>query len=92
MTGALSAAQRRAVDALLVAGRIRSVPADAGRASDFLAQADERLSQLPLLSSDPVKSPERRDRSYASSATSFTTTGVRAATAPPTARLTMLVA
>ena len=56
MTGALSAAQRRAVDALLVAGRIRSVPADAGRASDFLAQADERFSQLPLLSSDPVKS------------------------------------
>ena len=56
MTGALSAAQRRAVDPLLAAGRIRSVQADAGRASDFLAQADERLSQLPLLSSDPVKS------------------------------------
>lgn len=56
MTGTLTASQRRAIDALVVAGRLRSVPADAGRASDFLAQADDRLTQLPLLSSDPVKS------------------------------------
>lgn len=40
----------------MAAGRLRSVPADADRASDFLAQADDRLSQLRLLSSNPVKS------------------------------------
>lgn len=56
MTGVLTAPQRRAVEALVAADRLRSVPADPGRASDFLAQADDRLSQLPLLSSDPVKS------------------------------------
>lgn len=56
MTGTLTAVQRRAVDALVAAGRLRAVPADAGRAKDFLAQSDDRLGQLPLLSSDPVKS------------------------------------
>lgn len=56
MTGTLSTRQRRAVESLIAAGRLRSVPADASRASDFLEQADDRLSQLELLSSDPVKS------------------------------------
>ncbi len=56
MTGSLSGPQQRAVDALVATGRMRAVPIDAGRASDFLAQADDRLSQLSLLSSDPVKS------------------------------------
>jgi hypothetical protein len=44
------------VDALVDAGRLRTVPADAARASDFVSQADDRLSQLPLLSSHAVKS------------------------------------
>lgn len=55
MTGTLSAPQRTAVGRLVTSGRIRQVPADGGRASDFLAQADERLSQLALLTSDAVK-------------------------------------
>ncbi len=55
MTGTLPAGQRRAVEAFVGSGRLRVVPADADRTSDFLAQADERLSQLPLLTSAPVK-------------------------------------
>ena len=55
MTGTLPAGQRRAVEALAGSGRLRVVPPDADRTYDFLAQADERLSQLPLLTSAPVK-------------------------------------
>jgi hypothetical protein len=50
----LTASQQRAVDALLERRRIRSVPTDARRAAGFLAQADERLAQLALLTSASV--------------------------------------
>lgn len=51
----LTASQQVAVEALVTAGRIRQVPADRLRASDFVKQADERLSQLELLTSEAVK-------------------------------------
>lgn len=51
----LAAAQRDALAALVADGRLRTVPADPGRASLFMAQAADRLSQLPLLTSDHVR-------------------------------------
>lgn len=52
---ALTAAQVSAVAALVASGRLRQVGPDATRASAFISQARERLSQLPLLTSDPVR-------------------------------------
>jgi hypothetical protein len=56
MTAApLTAEQQSAIDALAQAGRLRTVAPDATRASGFISQARERLSQLPLLTSHPVR-------------------------------------
>lgn len=41
--------------ALVTAGRIRPVPADSRRASDFLAIADERLAELATIGSNVVR-------------------------------------
>ena len=51
----LSATERAAVIELVQAGRIDTVPADARRAAAFTAKAKDRLSQLALLTSDPVR-------------------------------------
>lgn len=51
----LAAAPHSAVDALVAARRIDSVPADAARAAAFLSGAADRISQLPLLTSAGVK-------------------------------------
>jgi len=51
----LSVSERATVAALVEAGRIDTVPADARRAAAFLARAKDRLEQLALLTSDPVR-------------------------------------
>lgn len=51
----MTGAQEAAVRALIAAGRLRVVPADARRAADFLAIADERLSELPSIGSPVVR-------------------------------------
>lgn len=51
----LTPAQAAAVATLVSTRRIEAVPADAVRAAAFLAGADERISQLPLLTSPGVK-------------------------------------
>lgn len=51
----LTPAQQRAVDVLLAAHRIERVGPDPARATAFLAAAADRISQLPLLTSDAVK-------------------------------------
>lgn len=51
----LTSAQRGAIDDLVTAGRLRRVGPDPRRAVSFLSQAQERLSQLPLLTSEPVR-------------------------------------
>jgi hypothetical protein len=43
----LTTAQRRAVDALVAAGRLERVPVDEQRCSAFLGQAETALSDLP---------------------------------------------
>lgn len=51
---ALTTQQVRAVQALVANGRLRTVPADASRAARCLEIADERLSQIAVLSSAVV--------------------------------------
>jgi len=51
----LTSTQVAAVDALVEARRIESVPADPVRSSAFLTAAAERLDQIPLLTSAAVK-------------------------------------
>ncbi len=50
----LTGTQTAAVVALVQSGRLDVVPADLARASSFLRRADERLSQLALLTSVTV--------------------------------------
>jgi hypothetical protein len=51
----LSPQELAAVAALVQAKRLDNVPADVRRAGAFMAKAADRLEQLPLLTSDPVK-------------------------------------
>ena len=51
----LSKPELATVIALVQAGRLDTVPADARRAVAFMAKAKDRLEQLALLTSDPVK-------------------------------------
>lgn len=51
----LSRVQQATVLALVEAGRLDVVPAEAARATSFLRQAEERLDQLPLLTSVVVR-------------------------------------
>ncbi|TRW45315.1 hypothetical protein [Georgenia yuyongxinii] len=51
----LTRVQQATVVALVEAGRLDVVPADLARATSFLRQADERLNQLPLLTSVVVR-------------------------------------
>ncbi len=51
----LTPIQRATVIALVEARRLDVVPADLVRASSFLRQADDRLTQLPLLTSVVVR-------------------------------------
>lgn len=51
----LDAAQQAAVAALIAAGRLQAVPADARRAAGFLAAATDKIGQLGLLTSEPVR-------------------------------------
>jgi len=51
----LSSAQRIAIQELVAAGRLQKVPADPARASLFMAQSADKIGQLPLLTSDPVR-------------------------------------
>ena len=51
----LTRAQQATVLALVEARRLDVVPADLARASSFLRQAEERLNQLPLLTSVVVR-------------------------------------
>lgn len=51
----LSESQEAAVRALVRSGRIREVEVDATRAANFLELADERLWELPSLSSPVVR-------------------------------------
>jgi hypothetical protein len=52
---ALSNVQKATVVALVEARRLDVVPADEARASSFMQQAEERLGQLPLLTSPAVR-------------------------------------
>jgi len=52
---ALSRVQLATVVTLTQAGRLDLVPADLGRATDFLKRAEDRLGQLELLTSTAVK-------------------------------------
>jgi len=51
----LKAAQLSAVETLVAQGRLRAVPFDERRAFGFLEQAEDRLGQLELLTSEAVK-------------------------------------
>lgn len=51
----LTASQASAVETLVEARRIESVPADPARAAAFVSAASERLEQLPLLTSSVVR-------------------------------------
>ena len=51
----LTSTQTQAINALITARRIESVPADPQRAAAFLTAAVDRISQLPLLTSTWVK-------------------------------------
>lgn len=51
----LSPAQAAATQVLIEARRIERVSQDGSRAASFLRQAQDRLTQLPLLTSVPVK-------------------------------------
>lgn len=51
----LTTSELDAVNALLQAGRLDTVPVDARRAAAFISRAEDRLGQLALLTSDPVK-------------------------------------
>jgi hypothetical protein len=51
----LTRVQQATVLALVEARRLDVVPADLARATSFLRQAEERLDQLPLLTSVVVK-------------------------------------
>lgn len=51
----LSKVQQATVLALVEARRLEVVPVDEARASSFMAQAAERLGQLPLLTSPAVR-------------------------------------
>ena len=51
----LTDAQLAAIAALVAARRVEAVPIDARRVAAFLAAAEDRISQLPLLSSTRVK-------------------------------------
>ena len=52
---ALSRVQQATVLALIEARRLDAVPVDASRAASFMRQAEDRLGQLPLLTSIAVK-------------------------------------
>lgn len=51
----LSNVQKATVVALVEARRLEVVPADEARATSFMQQAEERLGQLPLLTSPAVR-------------------------------------
>ncbi|MFN8126242.1 MAG: hypothetical protein U0R64_07025 [Candidatus Nanopelagicales bacterium] len=51
----LTRIQSATISALVGAHRCEAVPPDAERAASFLRQAEDRVSQLPLLTSDAVK-------------------------------------
>ena len=51
----LTRVQRAAVQALVEARRLDPVPVDAARATSFMRQAQDRIGQLPLLTSVAVK-------------------------------------
>ena len=51
----MSRVQQATVLALLEARRLDPAPVDAGRAASFMRQAEDRLGQLPLLTSVAVK-------------------------------------
>ena len=50
----LTKVQMATVLALVEARRLEDVPVDEARASSFMRQADDRLGQLPLLTSAPI--------------------------------------
>jgi len=52
---ALTKVQQATVLALVEARRLDAVPVDASRAASFMRQAEERLGQMPLLTSVAVK-------------------------------------
>lgn len=52
---ALTKVQKATVLALVEAHRLDAVPVDTSRAASFMRQAEERLGQLPLLTSVAVK-------------------------------------
>ena len=54
-TTPLSRTELATVVALAEAGRLDKVPADSRRAVAFMARAKDRLEQLALLTSDPVR-------------------------------------
>ena len=53
----LARVQQATVLALVEARRLDVVPSDVARATSFLRQAEERLNQLPLLTSVVVRNP-----------------------------------
>ena len=85
-------AQRDPAQVLARAEDVDGAPEARSRVRRKGSQADAAGHVLELLQRARVYPPERRVRSYASSATSFTMSGRRAAVLPAAARRTMLVA
>lgn len=79
---ALTAAQRTAIDALVTSGRLRRVAPDAQRAASFLDQARERPSQLPLLTSEPVRYTLAYDAAHDIGEALLAAYGLRTGSAP----------
>lgn len=78
----LTARQRRAIDALVAAGRLRRVAPDHARATSFLDQARERLGQLPLLTSEPVRYTLAYDAAHDVGESLLAAYGLRTGSAP----------
>src|SRR5690606_5001318 len=78
----LTTAQTAAVAALVAAGRLRQVNPDVNRASAFISQARDRLSQLPLLTSAPVRYTLAYDAAHDIGEALLAAYGYRAASGP----------
>lgn len=79
---ALTRVQQATVLALVEARRLEAVPVDVARAASFLRQAEDRLSQLPLLTSVAVKYGIAYDAAHDVGETLLAAYGFRTANGP----------
>jgi hypothetical protein len=85
----LTRVQRATVFALVEARRLDGVPADLARATSFLHQAEERLDQLPLLTSAVVKYGVAYDACHDMGEALLAAYGFRMASGPRMVRTTL---